>query len=163
MLNVLRARMRRLVQCARAEVASRQPITTTTSSTPAVMSESYESSESVRAEDFVPSVSALRAQSDLAADDNGVECESTENADAPIATPRMRQAPDARLALRLYAVAARARHRYRQAILAQPKGISPTHRAHTRQFALATSSNTTAGFRSSAPTVRSGREDLKWS
>lgn len=93
--------MRRLVRCARAEVASRQ-VAASKSTLPNVSDfESTQSANSV-------STSSRRPPPGAAADD--CTGERVFNEAVPRAM-RMREVPDPRLALRLYTVAARARRR----------------------------------------------------
>ena len=119
MLSILRARMRRLVQCARAEIASRQALPTII---PAPAGESESGESPVRAGNAAPSVSALsNGARPVAAADEGDESKLVE-----AAPRRMRPAPDSRLALRLYAAAARARLSRRASIVPRPQSTAAT-------------------------------------
>ena len=142
MLCILRSRMRRLVQCARVEIASRQALPTIIP-TPAGEFESGESP--VRAGNAAPFVSALsiRARPGTAADEEGDESEA--------APRRMRPAPDSRLALRLYAAAACARRSRRASIVPRPHSTTATASTGSPVRSLTNASNTATVFLLSCP------------
>ena len=122
MLCILRARMRRLVQCARTVIASRQALPTIIP-TPAGVFVSGESP--VRAGNAASSVSALpiRARPGAAADVEAGESEFDEAAPRRMRPP---PPPDSRLALRLYAAAARACRSRRASSVPRPHPTTAT-------------------------------------